>query len=723
MKNLKVMLSLMIVALLAMGFVVGCGSDSDDGGGSSTGTITGTVLDTDGNAIEGALCSVTDNAKATITDTTDEEGSFVLTGVQAGTWTMTVSATGFDTLSVSVTVSGDQTTEVPTDSTTMTPETFGTVSGTVTNVNTAVAIEGATVAIGTISDTTDTAGAYVLSNVTTGTHTITATADNYASYSGSVTVLADAIVEHDIAMTPVGPDPGYGNVEGVVVDTTGAALAGVEVTVQKGKATTDSNGEYLLSNLDPGETILSYAKSGYTSTTQTVEVIEDDTITAPQITMSTEPEAGTTTLVSKRVNLPEVNNATNPDVSDDGSVVVFESSGNVINNWNAPTGITQAYWWARATGTITRLSNNNNASGSTSGANANSVNVRVSGDGTVAVFQSTATDILANGLSSTNNGDIFYVVPGTSSIDIARVSNNAANSNNGGGAASTVPDIDYDGNVVVFQSLATDIGNITHTGAYSHIYYCGVTKGKAITVGTRRMIDSHNGTESDDGGANPASANPRVSYDGLYTAFQTMADANISANPGTGAATTHIYRNYINDDPATGWNILVSKNNGTEPLAGSTSQLPVINQDGTKIAFQSNGAFNSGDTTSDIFLWTVGQAALTYVSSPLAGTKGASTAANIDNSGNLVQFASLTIGLVSDDTDATMHIFVKDVSTGQNVYTMTSRGSANQVPNAACQNNELSGNGNYAVWDTVATNLTSDTYTAAINDCFIRKYQ
>ncbi|MCE1248225.1 MAG: carboxypeptidase regulatory-like domain-containing protein, partial [Firmicutes bacterium] len=558
------------------------------------------------------------------------------------------------------------------------------------------------------------------------TQTVSATATGYVAYSSTVTVVADTTVTKDITMTPSStsspsPSPGYGNVAGKVVDANGTGLADVTVSLQKGTATTDANGAYLMENLTPGVRTLAYAKTGYDSKTQDVTVEADTTVTATAVTLSTGTATGTTTWVSKRINLPEVNNAIEPDVSNDGSKVAFTSNGNVIVNWNNPsTTPTHIYVWTRATGTITRVSNNNLVSGSTAGANGNSELPAISGDGAYVVFASGATNILPNGLATNNNGDIFMVR--LSDLAIARLSNSATNANNGGNSASTNPDINGDGTKVVFQSAANNIGNITHSAGYNHIYYVVVTN---MTPGVRRMLDITTASaEGTDGGANPISNFPSISYDGRYTAFQSVANNITSAGAGVPAGgLQQIFRNDINADPATGWNIHVSKHNGT--TANAVCTLPVISEGGSRIAFQSaaTNLGNAAATALNIYLWNLNSAALTYVSIPLSGAVGNNTNAVMDRSGKYVGFVSATVGLVSDVTDAVARVYVKDVELGQNVYTMVSRGSSDQVPFDACTLPAMSGDGNYVAWQTAAKNLTNDGYTIGINDIFVRKWK
>ncbi|MCE1246061.1 MAG: carboxypeptidase regulatory-like domain-containing protein [Firmicutes bacterium] len=738
MSKVRVLLSLMVIALLALGFIAGCGSSSsDDGGGNGeTGTVTGTVTDENNEPISGALCSITTTgAKPVFTAITDSLGNYLINQVPVGTWPLVFTSNGYVTQTVNVTITGGGTTQAPNVS--MPVQGYGTVSGTVySELIGGTTISGATVTVGTVTVTSGTTGTYSAANVAAGTQTVSATATGYTTYSSTVTVVADTTVTKDIAMTPSStssptPSPGYGNVSGKVIDANGAGIADVTISLQKGTATTDSNGAYLMENLTPGVRTLAYAKTGYDSKTQDVTVEANTTATAATVTLSTGTATSTTTWVSKRINLPEVGDAVCPDVSNDGSKVSFICNGNVIVNWNNPAtppstpknridgNLLQIYVWTRATGTITRVSNNNLVSGSTAGGNNDSESPAISGNGEYVVFKSTATDILPNGLATTNNGDIFIVR--LSDLATARISNDAANANNGGGATSENPDINGDGTKVVFTSRAQNIGNVTVSAGFTHIYYVTVTN---MVPGVRRMLDITTASaEGTDGGANPISAYPKISYDGRYSTFQSRADNITSAGAGYPAsAVAQVFRNDINADPATGWNILVSKYNGA--VANAAAESPAINEGGTRIAFESSATNlgNSSATASNIYLWKQDSATLTWVSIPLSGAAGSSASAIIDRTGQYVGFRSTAVGLVSDVTNNTARIYVKDVNSGLNQYTLVSRGSSDQVPDRACNNPSMSGDGSYAVWETAARNLTNDSYSDA-TDVFMRKWK
>ncbi|MCE1248629.1 MAG: carboxypeptidase regulatory-like domain-containing protein [Firmicutes bacterium] len=739
MKNTVKLIALLLVVFLAAGFTAGCGNSSDDGGGdNSTGSVEGYVMDENNEPIAGAECTITTtDSRGTYATITDTNGYYSILNVPVGTWPMSVVCSGYSPLNLNVQINQGQTTQNPTS--TMPPAGAGSVSGTVySELIGGTVISGATITAGSVIVTSAANGTYTANGVAAGSQTITATATGYTQYSSTVTVAASSTVTKDIAMTPSStssptPSPGYGNATGKVIDANGSPLADVTVSLQKGdRSTTNSSGVYIFENLTPGVRTLAFAKTGYDDRTQDVTVAADTTVTAPTVTLTETPVTGVTLWVSKRINLPEVGDSGEADVSYDGTKVVFTSVGNVIADWGGgvpdnasrDAGNTQIYVWNRATGTITRVSNNNLVPGATGGCNGDSRYPAISGDGNFVVFRSLAKNILANGLSTTNNRDIFMVR--LSDNKTIRISNDGANANAGGNAASDMPDINGDGTKVVFSSLATNIGNINHTATWSHIYYVTVSN---MVPGIRRMIDCSMASAegADQVVDDPESANPSISYDGRYTAYQTKA-TNLTdgeqpgSNRSRNGVPVKIFRNDINTSPIVGWNLLISKHNGTE--ANANCQRPSINGDGSRIAFEStstNLGYSSA-TTSNIYLWSINSIALKFLTMPLEGAVGENTYAQLDKSGRYVAFRSTAIGLVSDVTNATARIYVKDADSGKNEYTLM-RGASGQVPTNDCDEPAMSGDGNYVAFHTASKNLTNDKFTAGIVDTFIRKWK
>ena len=70
---------------------------------TTTSTIEGTVRDANGAAIAGAAVKVNETTHASERNTTaDSEGFYRLTALTAGTYTLTVSATGFNTITSNI---------------------------------------------------------------------------------------------------------------------------------------------------------------------------------------------------------------------------------------------------------------------------------------------------------------------------------------------------------------------------------------------------------------------------------------------------------------------------------------------------------------------------------------------------------------------------------------------------------------------------------------------
>ncbi len=263
-----VVLTILIVSFLSVAFIMGCGNDSDDGGSSTTATLTGTVKNSGtGAVISGATVQI-DNTQTT----TESNGTYTISNISTGTYTLTVSATGYQSYQGSVNLlEGSNTKNV-----TLTPVTTqtGSLTGTVKYGSTTV--DGVLVQLQGVGNyTTGTDGLYSFTQVSYGTYTLTAMKTGYSDYTASVTI-ASATNTHDITLT-LGqdlpePEAGKGHVTGYVTDDSGNPLANVQCTLythdtkEVGKYVivyTDANGKYVFLNVNPGNYQLLFALSGY----------------------------------------------------------------------------------------------------------------------------------------------------------------------------------------------------------------------------------------------------------------------------------------------------------------------------------------------------------------------------------------------------------------------------------------------------------------------------
>jgi len=206
-KNFKVIATVVVLFFLAASLMImiGCGGGGDGGGGSSNlGTIMGTVYDSNGYTVSGALVSwkLASTASAKQSSTyTDSSGNFTLSDVTPGT--VLVTATSYyEAYHVEVLVTADTTTEVLMD---LTPS--GTVQGTITDSSTGSYLYGALASITfsdgvTLMDSTDTSGFYQIPNVYTGTQTVYITLSGYYTSSASVSVSEGSTTSQSFALTP-----------------------------------------------------------------------------------------------------------------------------------------------------------------------------------------------------------------------------------------------------------------------------------------------------------------------------------------------------------------------------------------------------------------------------------------------------------------------------------------------------------------------------------------
>ena len=768
MKNVRVLLSLLIVALLAVGFVTGCGDSGDDGGGTDTGNVTGTVTDSNGNPISGATCTVTTtDLKAVYSDTTDADGLFLITGVTTGTWPLTISKTGYQTLSINVTIGSGSTTEVPASQTVVTPTTgVGIVAGTVSDVTSAVAIEGATVAIGTFSATSSATGAYTLSGVTAGLQTITATKTGYEAYTSTVTVVADSTVTKDIAMTSSAPEPGKGHINGQVIDENGNALSGVTATAGTITDTTDANGEYTLMNLDPGAVTVSFAKTGYDNATVGVTVVADQTVTANTVTMTTGPTTGTTVLCSvPRTTENAAKFSNGGTVSDNGAYVAFIADQPLLATHI--TAGTHVYLFSRASSTVTMLDvDPNGLEGTLAGAATAATDAFISGDASLIAYCTPADNIIGAGADANAVSDVF-VYHRTTGVN-SRVSVDYSNALIGGyindtkttGGPSLNCGLSQDGGYVVFNSTAKNLvspGFITDVAANhttTNVFRVKLTQAAsgAVTTSSPLLISGRqlDGKECDitDWAVARTSVNPYISRDGRFVVYESNALPGV-AYAGVGAGTagdTLLNANAGYRDAAADrdimfcdtqktvqtWTTFVSESatNVKQATGANFCTLPTVSDDGTKVAFQCADALSAWVTGNDAFTdcWVknLSNGQLSRVSNAGSGARNNSANPMISRDGTMVIFDSAGTGFVQNDTNASIDCFVYTIASGtfQRVNLSSNNEQSDNTGGVGSFGPFLSGDNNYVTFTSIAKNLTSNVYfTPATQDVYLRKFQ
>jgi len=272
---------------LAASLLSGCGGAGQDAFGG-LGNVVGRVSDGEtGVPVSGAAVSV-----GGLEATTDSSGRYSLVNVPIGEQAYAVVATGYLSDSGSL-IRVNPGVSVSLD-VALTPElaAAGTVSGTVASVEDGTPISGVSVTVGSLSDTTDSLGAFEIVGVPEGEQTLSFEKPAYAPASETVTVVANGSHRVDVTMESIS----VGTVSGTVVDSrNGSGIAGVSVFLEESplSTVTGDDGAYTLGNVPTGTHSISYHRTGYQSETYSVSVVAGGT-TAQDVSLVA-PAAGTLT--------------------------------------------------------------------------------------------------------------------------------------------------------------------------------------------------------------------------------------------------------------------------------------------------------------------------------------------------------------------------------------------------------------------------------------------
>jgi protocatechuate 3,4-dioxygenase beta subunit len=270
-------------------------------------TISGTVTSqASGSPISGATVTIIKGSNQIIaTTTTLANGTYTFTGINAGQYTVTASATGYQAAVVGVQARNNEITVVN-FALLSNP---GTVSGTVTAANTGLPISGATVEVNfnnvvIFSTLTNGSGNYTIAGVPPGTYVIHAHAMNYQ------TGIVGAIVQSDQTTTvnfSLQSNPG--TISGTVTAAnTGSPISGATVEVNLNNVVifstlTNGSGNYTITGVPPG----SYVMHAHSDTYQTGilgAVVQSDQTTTVNFSLQSNPGTVSGTVTSASSGLP-----------------------------------------------------------------------------------------------------------------------------------------------------------------------------------------------------------------------------------------------------------------------------------------------------------------------------------------------------------------------------------------------------------------------------------
>lgn len=397
----------------------------------------------------------------------------------------------------------------------------------------------------------------------------------------------------------------------------------------------------------------------------------------------------------------------NAAMSSDGNYIVFANASNSVVIGDAG-GLDDIFVRNVLAGTTTR------ASVDTANGNPNDISYdpSVSGGGTKVVFTSDATDLVAgdgNGVGDIFMRDMTLTPPAAGAM--TRI-----NTDTGGGSDndwSQNPTVSSDGNVVAFESWATDLTTTpAGTGARVQIYV------RNISGTTTSMASLYPATLSQ--GAGGGSYDPSLDADGSVVAFDSSANNLI----GPGVDTNGARDVFMYDTVGPTMQRVSVDSTGVQVNGGSYN--PSVSADGTKIAFQSDASnLIATDTNgaTDVFLRDLTAGTTTRVSVRANGIqsiqgKGASYDPVISPDGRYVLFSSDAPNLVAGDTNQSTDVFLHDLLT--NVTSRISVQTGGDQVNGNSTFSGVSANGvvswTYDSGDMVANdnNGRDDIYTRTI---------
>ena len=238
------------------------------------GTIEGTITDAS-SGLQIDYASVFAYASAIeMSNQTDQNGHYTIEELPAWpSWNVEAYASGYISQSKIVAVDSGVTVTVD-----FVLEPFGAVDGVVTDSSTGLPVAEAVVRAGEYLNTTDTNGYYLLSDVVEETYTVTAAAPGYASQSEErKKVWAGEVTTVNFQLEPVPPGKIIGNVTDI---RTGEQIAGATVTANDYSNTTDTNGNYVISNVPVWTYTVTALAPGYVSNNVTRTVPPAGNITA-----------------------------------------------------------------------------------------------------------------------------------------------------------------------------------------------------------------------------------------------------------------------------------------------------------------------------------------------------------------------------------------------------------------------------------------------------------
>ncbi|HJU35918.1 MAG TPA: hypothetical protein VJ716_00680 [Gaiellaceae bacterium] len=346
----------------------------------------------------------------------------------------------------------------------------------------------------------------------------------------------------------------------------------------------------------------------------------------------------------------------------------------------------------------------------------------ISDDGNLVAFDSTATNLAPGATSGRDN--VYLRSRSGAAVQLISATSTGSEAN----GSSSEPDLSGDGRYVAFHTNATNLvpGRIA---AGIVVYDRVAHTTTAVSVAGKKGVDGET---------------PSISDDGRYVAFESTSPDLASGGSGgksggssTGVAIAGTLASYVYvRDLVRQKTQLVSVNSAGK--AAGPSFDPVISADGRYVAFDTAAPLVADDTNaaSDVYVRDLQTGTTTRVSVDSNGgqSHGGNFGPSISSDGRYVAFDADT-ALAAGDTNSKRDVYVHDLLTGR-----TTRVSVDSAGNQADDHSdnfglggiesggvsdggpEISADGRYVTFESTATDLVAGDTNGAA-DVFLHDLQ
>ncbi|MCG8459522.1 MAG: GEVED domain-containing protein, partial [Holophagales bacterium] len=420
-----------------------------------------------------------------------------------------------------------------------------------------------------------------------------------------------------------------------------------------------------------------------------------------------------------RPTLPRLNStvgeAIEPSISDDGRFVAFYGSAHpLIDDYELRGATTQVHLWDRATGEVKLVSHS--FEGPQIAADSAASLAKVSGDGSLVIFGSRATNLVP-GYVNPASGDRYQVYAWDRlSGGVTLVTPSTASPAQGANGDTFRYEVSADGNYVVLATEATDlVAGVTDANGGDDLYLW------ERATGTLRLI-----TEGPPGStANTSSGRFSLSADAELVTFSSSASDLVAGTDLNGRNDVFLWQR------STGVTTLVSHVFGdpTTTTAGHSSSEAKISADGSTVVFTSfapdlvSTPINTLGNSS-VFRWsrltdTMDWITPSVVNAGAAGERDSSRPM-VSSDGSAILFISPATDLQNTFIDANggNDIFYWDEASGQVRLLTRSASIPGFAANTLSERHRLSADGSRAVFVSRADDLVAGS-TSFGDDVFL----